>query len=49
MADRVCDDLYSKRLSIGTALKDLPIGNRAELKRWLAEVEKVFGAVVVDD
>ncbi len=28
MADRVSDDLYSKRLSIGTALKDLPIGPR---------------------
>ena len=46
MADRVSDDLYSKRLSIRKALADMPIGNRAELKRWLAQVDGVFSAVV---
>jgi hypothetical protein len=46
MADRVSDDLYSKRLSIRKALADMPIGNRAELKRWLTQVDGVFSAVV---
>lgn len=42
LADRVCDDLYSKRLTIAKALKELPIGNRAELSRWRTEVYKMF-------
>ena len=46
MADRVSDDIYSKRLSIAAALKELPIGNRAELTRWRNEAKKVLGAVV---
>lgn len=46
LADRVSDDLFSKRLSINTAMKELPIGNRAELKRWRNEVVKVLGEVV---
>jgi len=45
MADRVSDDIYSKRLSLARALEELPIGNRAELRRWLVESEKVFQAV----
>jgi hypothetical protein len=46
LADRVSDDLYSKRLSIGKALKELPIGNRAELTRWRRDVNKVMGEVI---
>lgn len=46
LADRVSDDLYSKRLSIDAAMKELPIGNRAELTRWRNEVRKVLGAVL---
>ena len=46
LADRVSDDLYSKRLSIAKALKELPIGNRAELSRWQGEVKKTLGAVI---
>jgi hypothetical protein len=46
LADRVSDDLYSKRLSISAALKELPIGNRAELARWRNEVKKVLETVV---
>jgi hypothetical protein len=46
LADRVSDDLYSRRMSIAVALKELPIGNRAELARWRAEVKKVLEAVV---
>lgn len=45
MADRVSDDIYSKRMSIAKALKELPIGNRAELTRWRNEVKKVLEAV----
>jgi hypothetical protein len=46
MADRVSDDIYSKRMSISVALKELPIGNRAELTRWRNEAKKVLEAVV---
>lgn len=46
MADRVSDDIYSKRMSIAVALKELPIGNRAELTRWRNEAKKVLEAVV---
>ncbi|WP_298702108.1 protein mobD [uncultured Variovorax sp.] len=34
LADRVADDLATKRLSIKRASEELPIGNRAELLRW---------------
>ena len=46
LADRVSDDLYSKRMSIAVALKELPIGNRAELMRWRNEVKRVLEAVI---
>lgn len=46
LADRVADDIYSKRLSINAASKELPIGNRAELLRWRGEVGKVFSEVI---
>jgi hypothetical protein len=42
LADRVSDDLYSKRLAIATAATSLQIGNRAELLRWRGEVSKVL-------
>ena len=46
LADRVADDLYSKRLSLRVAAKTLPIGNRAELGRWRSEVRKVLDEVM---
>jgi hypothetical protein len=46
LADRVADDIYSKRLSLSAAAKALPIGNRAELGRWRGEVRKVLAEVV---
>jgi hypothetical protein len=46
LADRVSDDIYSKRLSIAKSLKELPIGNRAELSRWKTEVKKTLEAVI---
>ena len=45
LADRVSDDIYSKRMSIALALKEFPIGNRAELTRWRNEVSKVLEEV----
>jgi hypothetical protein len=46
LADRVSDDLYSKRISIAAAFKEFPIGNRAELSRWRTEVRKVLDVIV---
>jgi hypothetical protein len=46
LADRVSDDLYSQRMSIAVASKELPIGNRAELSRWRAEVKKMLAEVI---
>ena len=45
LADRVSDDLYSKRLSIAKASKELPLGNRAELSRWKNEVTRMLSEV----
>ena len=45
LADRVADDLYSKRMSIAVASKDMPLGNRAELQRWRGEVKKMLAQV----
>lgn len=47
LADRVIDEIYSGRMSIERAAKELPIGNRAELYRWRNEVKKVLAEVVV--
>jgi CO dehydrogenase nickel-insertion accessory protein CooC1 len=46
LADRVADDISSQRLTLSDAAKTLPIGNRAELGRWRAEVRKVLARVV---
>jgi len=46
LADRVADDIYTKRLPLSVAAKTLPIGNRAELGRWRGEVRKVLAEVL---
>lgn len=51
LADRVTQDLYSRRLSVAKALRRggpdaLPLGNRAELERWREEVARLFDALV---
>jgi NUBPL iron-transfer P-loop NTPase len=46
LASRVANDLYNKRLSIGRAFRDLPIGQRAELRRWKNLVSQSLGQVV---
>ena len=45
LSDRVSDDIYNKRMSISTALKELPIGNRAELSRWRNETKKMLNEI----
>ena len=46
LADRVADDIYSRRISLMVAAKELPIGNRAELGRWRGEVRKILAGVL---
>lgn len=48
LADRVSDDLYSRRMSIAVALKELQIGNRAELARWRGQVRTVLAQATGD-
>ena len=45
LSDRVSDDIYNKRMSISMALKELPIGNRAELTRWRNEAKKMLNEI----
>lgn len=49
LADRVSDVIYSERISIAKALKELPLGNRAELGRWQAEAHKLLATVVKEE
>lgn len=42
LGDRVADKLYSGRMSIKKALTELPIGDRAELRRWKIACEEMF-------
>jgi hypothetical protein len=42
LADRVADKLYSGRMSVQKALADLPLGDRAELKRWRMRCAEMF-------
>jgi len=42
----VADDIYTQRLSLCAASKVLPIGNRAELRRWRGEAAKVLAQPV---
>jgi hypothetical protein len=49
LADRVADMMRNNRLSVAEALETLPIGERAELKRWRNEYKKMFEAAGLDD
>jgi hypothetical protein len=49
LADRVADKLYSGRMSIRKALDELPIGDRAELKRWRTLCAEMFASVLGDN
>lgn len=46
LADRVSDDIYSKRLSISRAASESQLGNRAELARWRGDVRKALTPVL---
>lgn len=42
LGDRVADKLYSGRIPIQVALSELPIGDRAELRRWRIACAEMF-------
>jgi hypothetical protein len=46
LANRVADKLYSDRLPVWKALAGLPLGDRAELKRWRLLCAAMFGRVL---
>jgi hypothetical protein len=46
LAGRVANDIYNKRLSIGRASESLPIGHRAELRRWKNLVGQSLAEIV---
>ncbi len=49
LADRICDEIYSKRLSIKKSLEIMPIGNKAEILRWIKIVENNLGDVLFNE
>lgn len=46
LADRVADKLYSGRIPIWIADKELPLGDRAELRRWRQLCAELFQAAL---
>jgi hypothetical protein len=42
LADRVTDDLYSKRITLAEAAQQFKLGDRAELQRWRNSVAQMF-------
>jgi hypothetical protein len=46
VADRISDELHSERLTIQKIIEIAPIGNRAEVNRWVKECAIVFDGVV---
>jgi hypothetical protein len=46
LADRVADDIYSKRMSFARGAVELPLGNRAELARWRREAGRALAEVL---
>jgi MinD-like ATPase involved in chromosome partitioning or flagellar assembly len=48
VANLVADWLYSKRMSIPAAYPEMPIGTRAELKRWRVLCAKMFDRVLIN-
>ena len=49
LANRVADKLYSERLPIWEAMAGLPLGDRAELKRWRSLCAAMFGRILPKD
>ena len=46
VADRISDQLHSERLPIQKVIDAAPIGNRAEVNRWVKECASIFDEVV---
>ena len=46
LADRVADDIYSKRMSFARGAVELLLGNRAELARWRREAGRALAEVL---
>jgi len=49
LASRVADKIYSERLPIWAALAGLPLGDRAELKRWRSLCAAMFGRTLAKE
>ena len=45
LADRVTDELYSKRITLAQASQQLKIGDRVELQRWRNSVAEMLSGV----
>jgi hypothetical protein len=45
LADRVTDELYSKRITLSQAAQQLKIGEKAELQRWRSAVTEMFTSI----
>jgi hypothetical protein len=46
VADRISDQLHSDRLTIESVIANAPLGNRAEVNRWVKECATVFEQVM---
>lgn len=46
VADRISDQLHSERLAIQKVIDVAPIGNRAEVNRWVKECATIFDEVI---
>lgn len=46
VADRISDQLHTERLTIQKVIETAPIGNRAEVNRWVKECALIFDEVV---
>ncbi len=46
LADRVADKIYSERIPLWLAHQQLPIGDRAELRRWQNACKKMFQPIM---
>lgn len=45
LADRVTDEIISKRLPLSEALASMPFGNCIELKRWRADCAAIYDSI----
>lgn len=48
LGDRVADKLYSKRIPIHIAMKEMSLGDRAELRRWRTACAAMFASATME-